>query len=691
MTTSSYGLRGTEHWPLTGHESDNELLQRMRFTYNETAVINQTFWNTASIDERFYAGDQSLWNEVYSHIPAFRRKQFNFNKIKRIVNMVSGHQRKNRKSLVVQPIEGSDELTADQFTKLLIWLNNKESVLETVSDAFLGALISGMNLLSIWVDNREDPLSGDIKVDNLGYNGFIIDPYFSKLDLSDCNFLWIRRFLSKKQISSIFPDREDEIKMMRADSHKDGRFNFLPQNYTMAYRDLLAYDEYWYLDYRDATILVDKESGETIEYTGSKDNLKYFLSMNPNIKSQKIIKPSHKLGIVINGNSVFYNGRNPYGIDRLPYVPVVAFHQPELPYYEWRIQGMTRGLRDSQFLLNRRQQILLDVLESQVNSGLKIMEGSLIDDMDAFKTGQGQALFIKKEAPLGMASVEKIPPADVSAAFVQVIDQMDKNLMDISGINEELLGSAEDDKAGILSMLRQGAGLTTLEIFFDKLDISMKELGKIEMALIQANFKPGKVKRIINQEPSPQFYQKAFQKFDCQVTEGINTPTQRMMAFKQALALKEMGLPISTKFILEMSSFQNKQELIKDVMEQEQQQAQMAQQQAQVQMMELQARAELAKARAQADIGLSLERVSQVNENESLSIERRAQAVLDEVKAVKELQGMDIGQVKEMLEILDRIKGYQDVKTGQKDPVKAGETAKEAQNVKPVYNQQQAM
>jgi hypothetical protein len=31
----------------------------------------------------------------------------------------------------------------------------------------------------------------------------------------------------------------------------------------------------------------------------------------------------------------------------------------------------------------------------------------------------------------------------------------------ISGVNEELLGSATDDKAGILSQLRQGAGLTS--------------------------------------------------------------------------------------------------------------------------------------------------------------------------------------------------------------------------------------
>ena len=36
------------------------------------------------------------------------------------------------------------------------------------------------------------------------------------------------------------------------------------------------------------------------------------------------------------------------------------------------------------------------------------------------------------------------------------------NITKISGVNEELLGSATDDKEGILSMLRQVAGLTNL-------------------------------------------------------------------------------------------------------------------------------------------------------------------------------------------------------------------------------------
>ena len=195
MAASSYALRGFEEFYI---DDDKDIKSRMKEIYNETAAITQSRWIQQSIDERFYAGDQSLWNEIYTSIPVNQRKQFNFNKIKRIVNMISGYQRKNRKALNVIPIENNDEQTSNQFSKLLVWANNQMDALNILSNAFLGSLITGMNLLSIWVDRRTDPFSGDLQLDNMSYNGYLIDPYFKKYDLSDCNYIWKRKFLSKQ-------------------------------------------------------------------------------------------------------------------------------------------------------------------------------------------------------------------------------------------------------------------------------------------------------------------------------------------------------------------------------------------------------------------------------------------------------------------------------------------------------------
>jgi len=152
----------------------------------------------------------------------------------RTVNMISGYQRRNRKSTVAIPIENGDNITADQFTKILMHINRTGGVLETISEAFLGSLIGGMNFLQVWMDYREDPVSGTIKVDNQPYNYFLVDPYFKKPDLSDCNALWTRKFLTKREIISLLPAYTEEIIGLTPNDYgnaKDGKFQFAAESY----------------------------------------------------------------------------------------------------------------------------------------------------------------------------------------------------------------------------------------------------------------------------------------------------------------------------------------------------------------------------------------------------------------------------------------------------------------------------
>jgi len=177
---------------------DRGLIDRMNAFYSEAITLNQSYWVEADIDTRFWASEISLWSELYPNLPANRRRLFNFNRLRRIINMVSGHQRRNRQSIIAIPLENADQQTADQFTKILLHLSQHENMLETISKCFQGALISGMNLAHVWLDYRDDPISGTIRIDHCDYNSFLIDPYFRKTDLSDCNGLWKRTYLNRQ-------------------------------------------------------------------------------------------------------------------------------------------------------------------------------------------------------------------------------------------------------------------------------------------------------------------------------------------------------------------------------------------------------------------------------------------------------------------------------------------------------------
>jgi len=636
-------------------EKNRHILERMEEFYAQAITINQSFWAEGDIDTRFEAGDQTLWNDIYGSLPLNRRQQFNFNRIRRVVNMISGHQRRNRKSIVVTPTENGDAETADQFTKIIMWLAQQEGILETISESFHGSLVTGMNLLHVWMDYRRDPISGDIRVDNCHYNSFLIDPFFKKADLSDCNGLWKRSFVSKQEAFSLLPDHIEEIKGLQghAGTGKDGKFEYMPESYGTETR-LLTYDEYYYRDYRKQEMLVDTQTGETMEWrSDNQDALAEFLYTYPQVTLIKQDIPTVKLAIVLEGR-VMYDGPNPLGIDMYPFVPVFAYYNPQIPYFPWRVQGVVRGLRDAQYLYNRRRQIELDILESQLNSGWVYKENALVNPKDVFLSGQGRGLALKEEA--NMTDVQRIDAPQVPPSMIQLSQLLANEVMEISGVNEELLGSAVDDKAGILSMLRQGAGLTTLQNLFDNLDRSQKLLGKILINLIQVNFTPGKVKRIIEDEPTPQFYNKAFGQYDAAIEDGLNTTTQKQMQFAQLLKLRETGVPVPDDVLLEASTLQNKNKLTEAIRAQAEQQAQSVQMQQQIALQEAEARIAMGKARAVADEGLGIERFSRVQENHALADERRAEAqkdryagILDLVKAMKELDEIDLRQIEKLI------------------------------------------
>jgi len=651
-------------------EHDNSLLARMSTFYKDSITINQSFWEEAETDTRFESGDQSLWADMYGSIPSMRRKQFNFNRIRRVVNMISGWQRKNRKSTIVTPVENGDSETSDQFTKILMWINQRDGVLETISDSFHSSLVTGMSLLQVWVDYRSDPVSGSIKVDNCPYNSFLIDPFFRKKDLSDCNAIWKRSYLSRRECLSLLPDHTDMIMSLPAKDDRDGKFNYLPESFNTGPKNLLAYDEFYYKDYRKQKILIDTKSGATMEWRQTdEERLKEFLRFYPQVTVVESEIPTVKVAIVVQGR-VMYDGPNPMGTDKYPFVPVFGYYNPQMSDYSMRIQGVVRGLRDAQYLYNRRKIIELDILESQINSGFKYKIDSLVNPKDVFLAGQGRGLALKQDAQ--MTDVEQIVAPQIPPSMIQLSELLGREIQEISGVNEELLGSAVDDKAGILSMLRQGAGLTTLQILFDQLDYSQKLLGCLMLDTIQANFTPGKVENIIEKEPTSQFYNKAFGKYDAAVEEGINTTTQRQMQFAQLLHLKEAGIAIPDNVLLEATTLQNKKALVDAVMDQNKQRQEIEMMQLQAQLAETKANIDLAKARTVADKGLGLERISRINENEALAVERRAEArkdsaagVLNIVKAIKEIESIDIQQL-EKLVALSRMLSDQEVVDEQK-------------------------
>lgn len=633
-------------------------------SYERAYQLWNTYYAEAYKDLSFYLGNQ--WSlEELAYLNNSRRSSFTYNKIRRIINLVQGYQRKNRLATIVSPVENASDQTAGIFTDVMQHVMESSDGYNVISDAFKGALTTGLSFVSPYIDYRDDPISGDIKFHLDEWNSVILDPFFTKKDLSDCGFVARRKFLSRTEIISLLPDKQDIIESLPWSS-RDDKFTYMPFARQWGMQKLMNYTEYWRTKWETKDVLVDMETGETHEWKGNREKLRYIKAVMPQVEVIRKPVRSVELGIIVEGELLYY-GKDPWGLNDYPFVPFFAIWEPSYDLFTWKVQSLVRIVRDPQSELNKRRSKMVDIIDAQLNSGWIAKTGAVTNNSSLFKTGNGQVIFLKPEAQ--MTDIQRIQAPDIPASMFQLEAEFEKDIMEIAGVNSELFGMSENDKvetAGILSKMRQSAGLVNLQDLFDNLRDSQKILGRKVLKLIQNNYTPEKIQMISKKQVTPEFYSKQFAKYNVIVEEGILTDTQRQSQFVQLMALKSMGVPIPDALIVKNSNLHNKAELEERVAAQAQAQQQAEQAQLQLQMQQQATVTRSLDAKAESDQALAAERLNKVQLDAALSAERisraeedRTAGVLNLIKAVKELQGIDLEMLQKKIVMIKDLENMQ--------------------------------
>lgn len=643
-------------------ESKN-LKGMMDHFYQSQYVGNSTLWQQGAIDKRFKVGDQALYSAVYGP-NSTQAARFFFNLIRRHINMICGFQRKNRKSTITLPIHENDDNLADDYNKVMRWSEDRDGFQEYLSQAFEGSCDTGETLLHLYPDYTLDPISGDLFTDQVSYNNYLIDQYYRKMDLSDCNGIWRRRWTSKVGAKLLLPGYGKEIDRMKSGGMKDGRFPLQAELNNVAMSNLFTYDEFYYRTTRKGTIVLDPMSGEAVEWEEDEqddaDMMQRTLAQQPWLQVKEVEIPTVKLVIALSGKIV-YHGKNLLGIDEYPFVPSQCYFEPDMQSYAWRKQGVIRNLRDPQFLYNMRKCIELSILQSQVNSGWIYPVDTVTDPKCFRQTGEGYLIPLK--AGKTPADIQRIDPVAIPQSLLELSASLSEDITKISGVNEELLGAATDDKSGILSMLRQGAGLTTLQTIFDKLDYTQRLYGKIRLQAIRKNFSKGKIRNILGHEADPRFFTSHSQKYSVAVEEGNYSATQRQSELQQLLHFKELGIGIADKSIIRAAIITNKKQVIQDMEEQQQQQAQQQQAEAQAaeklnnsKIMASYAKAKSDLAKEQDLFASAQERFAKIEDLHAGAEKKEMESDLELVKMMVELEDMQFNQFRSAFEMAQAVK-----------------------------------
>ena len=609
--------------------------------------MDEAYWTASSSWQRAYAemkkdlkyAANDQWNaQQKAQLLSQRRHAYTFNRIRRVIKLVTGYQRKNRLSLRVDPVEGSDDQIASQLGEVLAWVMQYGNGYGVMSDAFeQGALKAGLGLVEPFLNYSKDPVNGDIGFRFVPFTRFVLDPSFSQRDLSDCGYLIRREYHTKGSCKAMLSQHAKEIDKLQPQT-SDGKFTYAPASQMHDKKNLLRYDEFWRRDYEKRWILVDKTGRHKMAPKGApKQKIERVLQNVPGLHAMEAYIQVANVAIFIEGVN-FYNGPDPLGIGDYPFIPLIGFYDAEYDDMAYKIQGLVRCMRDPQTEANKRRSQMIDILETQINSGWLAPKKGVENPEALYQTGQGVVIWLDENTPW---RPQKIPPADIPAGMFQLQQIMDKDILEIPGANSDLMGQPENENiqvAGILSKLRQGQGLTILQDLFDHYrDYSKKLLGTKLIQIVQENFTSAKVQRIINKQPHPQLFDKEAAKYDVVPTEGVLTDTQRQFYYLTLRELKSEGAPIPWSAILDAAPMPNKAELKDQIAQYEK-----AMSQSQGQMEQMQ--------QAQA-----MEDLAQAQERRSKSDENQAGAVLDRVKALRELEKIDVGSITALAEGLKRV------------------------------------
>jgi hypothetical protein len=628
-------------------DHNNKVFQFNQFFYDAYRTWG-VYYAQAYRDLRAYAGDN--WTNLErTKLERQNRMVLELNKIRRVINLYSGYERENRTQTVTAPVEGSDEITADLFSNVMYYVYDKGNADYIFSEAFEHALKTGMAIVGIYMDYSKDKVNGDIKFYWKPFNALMLDPYFTKRDLSDCDQASTRDLMSKEQVKSLLPWIDPEEIDAIPTGIRDNKYQYLgiyrQYNSTYIAKNLVTYDQYWKRINKVQKYLVDESTGVSEEWFGSRaeeKELKEKLKNTPQVKLITSHKRTVELNIIV-GGKLLYTGPDPTGLDNFPFMPVLLYHEPLIDTYELKIQGLVRSIRDAQRQYNKRHSQIIDLMESIINTGWITRNGAVLDPTMLMQAGQGRQIVVNDGYDVN-ADIREISPPNIPPGYLQYQDIIDKNIMEIPGASDELLGlssTGDSQVSGKLAEVRSSNGLKGNRGIFDNLEQTKKYVGMLVLECIQKNYQPGKIARITGKEPTEEFFSGQFSEYDCAIKQAVKTTTQREAYYYQLLQLVSLGAPIPWEDIMEAAPLQGKTELLEKMAEraeqeqagqQKMQEAEELEKALQVSQIEQNtALAEERRARVLADIGLARERMSESEQN-------HAKALLDNAKTVAEIE-----------------------------------------------------
>ena len=605
--------------------TDNNILKDAENAY-EMAWRGWADWlDQAEFDFRMYLGAQ--WDTAwYNYYTRNNRTASVWNRLARVIDIISGYERKTRKALKVAPIGFDDDRVSSQMSEVLMGDMKACDGYNQISDAFKnGPLITGRAYLELFmgVNNR-------LRVRRVMHNHILPDPTIVESDLSDADFIYHREMVTVTQAKRLLRGRRNK-ELQSLIGKMDNKFPTIPWAMRNFSEEMLTYDRFWEKTGRERSFLLDKQTGQQQMWTGSEERLRAAIFFSEGqLTSFKKWVDEVKLHIIVGGELMSTTG-DPLGIAQYPYVQMTGNWNPEIDDDRLKLQGMVRRLRDPQREYNKRLSQEVDIVESTVQNGWVVEENVVIDNRSLFQAGQGKVIHVKENK---LDKIKQLSASDIPQGQFQLTNLLEKQIPELAVINEEFFGTSEKDIPGVLGRLRQGSAVTGMQGYFDGKRRAFRQLGRLWMKASQSRYSPEQVQRIVGEQPDPNFFKADLVGYDCVTEEGLFSDTQREIYYAELLQLWNQtgGIersPMPVTALIEAAPISMKSKLKDQIAENEKQRAK----QAKSDLEDKELLREIQKAAI-------AEKMAEAEKNLSAANENQAEAALDRIRAIAEIEGI---------------------------------------------------
>lgn len=211
--------------------------------------------------------------------------------------------------------------------------------------------------------------------------------------------------------------------------------------------------------------------------------------------------------------------------------------------------GLVRAMKDPQSWANKWMSQQLHIINSNVKGGLKYEIGAFADvsqvELNQSKPGANLAI-----EPGYFEKVETLQPVQIPQNVFQLMEFAITSLRDVTGVNVELLGTADRNQPGVLEHQRKQSAMAILAPMFDSQRRYRKNAGRLEMYFITEFLSDGRLIRIVGDTDKkfvPLTKQEGFTEYDVIVDEAPTAPNQKEAAFGVIMQLlpatMKMGIP----------------------------------------------------------------------------------------------------------------------------------------------------